>query len=181
MPVSQNYLTTVKLQFKEQQKRIAKTLEQLGEEDLHRIFGVDGNSIAILIQHLHGNMLSRFRDFLTTDGEKPDRHRDAEFEEKHYSKEKLIGLLDEGYKLVENTLESLNAGDLEKTVTIRNQPQQVVEAINRQVAHYEYHIGQIVLMARMIRGKSWQTLTIPKGGSEAYNEAMKNIYKKALQ
>ncbi len=120
------------------------------------------NSIAIIIQHLNGNMLSRWTNFLTEDGEKKWRKRDEEFEEYHLSKEQLIALWNEGWKVFLETLESLTGDDLLKTITIRSQPLVVVDAINRQLAHYSYHVGQIVYLGRWIKGNVWQSLSIPK-------------------
>jgi uncharacterized damage-inducible protein DinB len=171
-----SYLPTVQKQFAEMQGQIQKSIDQLKDEDLHKIFGEDGNSIAILIQHLHGNMLSRFMDILTTDGEKPWRKRDAEFDEQQLSREKLMQLLNEGFGVVQNTLSSLKDDDLQKTVYIRHQPHSALEAVNRQLAHYAYHTGQIVMMAKMIKGKDWKTLTIPRGGTAAFNANMKDTF-----
>ena len=150
-----------------------KTFEQLSEEDLPFVAGEESNSIAIIIRHLHGNMMSRWRDFLTSDGEKEWRKRDAEFEEQQSSKVQLIVLWEEGWKCVFDALQSLNAEDLEKTIYIRSEALSVVDAINRQLAHYPYHVGQIIYIGKMIKNKNWQNLSVPKGRSAEFNNELK--------
>jgi hypothetical protein len=150
-----------------------KTFAQLSDADLHFTPAEECNSIAMIIQHMHGNMLSRWTDFLTSDGEKEWRTRDAEFEEQNVSKQQLITLWEEGWKCFLGALESLSPGDFEKTIYIRTKPLSVVDAINRQLAHYPYHVGQIIYIARIIKNKDWVSLTIPKGESAAYNKKMK--------
>ena len=120
------------------------------------------NSLAMIIQHLHGNMLSRWTAFLTEDGEKPWRKRDEEFEPQGYSKEQLLNLWNEGWHVFLTSLTSLTNEDLSKTVTIRQQPLSVLDAVNRQMAHYSYHVGQIVYVARWLKDAEWQSLSIPK-------------------
>lgn len=139
-----------------------KTFEQITEKDFHFQPNEECNSIAINIQHLHGNMLSRWTNFLNEDGEKTWRKRDEEFEVLSMNKEQLIRLWEEGWKLVFDTISPLTEDDLVKTIYIRSKPHSVLGAINRQLAHYSYHVGQIVLLGKIIRGKEWKTLTIPK-------------------
>ena len=139
-----------------------KAFTQLNENDLHFTPSSESNSIAIIIQHMHGNMLSRWTNFLTEDGEKEWRKRDGEFEVHKMSSEKLIALWEEGWKCCLDALVSLSGDDLEKTIHIRNEPLSVVDAINRQIAHYSYHAGQIIYIAKIIRDKDWQSLSIPK-------------------
>lgn len=148
-----------------------KTFHQLDEADFHFSPGHDSNSIAVIVQHLAGNMLSRWTNFLTEDGEKEWRARDSEFEKQQLSKQALIDQWEKGWQCFIGTLQSLTAGDLGKQVSIRKEPLTVVDAINRQLAHYPYHIGQIVYLGRMIKGIKWQNLSIPKGGSDQYNKA----------
>ena len=143
-------------------------LAQLSLEEMLRVPAPEMNSIAIIIKHLHGNMLSRWTDFLTSDGEKPGRDRDAEFEPSATTRDEIMRQWNEGWACVMKALNALTAGDLSRTVTIRGQPHSVVEAAHRQVQHYSYHIGQIVLLARMSRGAKWQTLTIARGKSKEY-------------
>ncbi|MDQ6757149.1 MAG: DUF1572 domain-containing protein [Bacteroidota bacterium] len=146
-----------------------KAFRQLNEEDFHFTPYQECNSIAIIIQHMHGNMLSRWTDFLTSDGEKKWRQRDAEFEEQKLSKDELLTLWDEGWKCVFAALNKLTENDLQKTVYIRSEPYSVTDAINRQLAHYSYHVGQIIYAARIIKNKNWQSLSIPKGQSATFN------------
>ena len=151
-----------------------ETFEQLDELDFHFQPNEESNSIAIIIQHLAGNMLSRFTDFLTEDGEKIWRNRDIEFEEQQLSKEQLLQKWADGWACFLNTVQSLTAIDLEKTITIRSEQLTVVDALNRQLAHYPYHVGQIVYLGRMIKNKAWKNLSISKGASNQFNEQMKN-------
>ena len=150
-----------------------KTFAQLTDSDLHFQPNAENNSIAINIQHIAGNMLSRWTDLLTTDGEKEWRNRDAEFEEQNLSRQQLIDLWEKGWVCCLNSLASLTEDDLLKTIYIRNEGLQVVDAINRQLAHYPYHVGQIIYIARIIKNKSWQSLSIPKGDSIRFNKQMK--------
>ncbi len=129
----------------------------------------ESNSIAIIIQHLYGNMMSRFTNFLTEDGEKGWRKRDAEFEPMEMTKQDLLDCWNTGWALVVNTLDSLTPADMTKQITIRGEKMFVYDALLRQLAHYPYHVGQIVYLARMQAGNNWKSLSIPKGGSEAFN------------
>jgi hypothetical protein len=155
-------LRVIRFVFNSQKTLAEKAFEQLSEIDFHITLDEESNSIAIIIQHLSGNMNSRFTDFLTTDGEKPDRNRDAEFEEKPVSRQKLLEKWEAGWQVVFTTLDSLKEDDLLKTVYIRNEPHSVIEALNRQVSHYGYHVGQIVFLAKHLRYKGWKSLSIPK-------------------
>lgn len=150
-----------------------KTFMQLTEYDFHFLPSEESNSIGIIIQHLHGNMLSRWTEFLTSDGEKEWRKRDAEFEEHKLTKEQSITLWEDGWKCFLDALRSLSAADLEKTIYIRTEPLTVIDAIIRQIAHYSYHVGQIVYIGRMIKDEEWKSLSIPKGESEDFNTKMK--------
>jgi hypothetical protein len=127
------------------------------------------NSIATIVKHLHGNMLSRWTDFLTTDGEKPTRNRDTEFEEPPKTRAEILDLWDAGWKCMLTALEALSDTDMTKTITIRGEEHSVMQAINRQVAHYICHVGQIVLLARHYAGANWKSLTIPKKKSQEFN------------
>lgn len=143
---------------------------QVEDAQLFWQFNDDSNSIATLVKHLWGNMLSRWTDFLTTDGEKEFRNRDAEFENDIKSREAMLAIWEEGWACLFNALNALTANDLEKIVYIRNQGHTVTEAINRQLAHYPYHIGQIVFLGKMLAKNGWTSLSIPKGNSQAFNE-----------
>lgn len=149
-----------------------KTFAQLSEADFHYQPNEASNSIAIIIQHLVGNMLSRFTNFLTEDGEKEWRNRDTEFEEQQLSKEALLKIWEEGWACYLNAVTDLGADDLLKTITIRTEELSVVDALNRQLAHYPYHVGQIVYIGRMIKDTQWQSLSIPKGQSQQFNDQM---------
>ena len=169
MSLGQEYLSTIIKRLKYYKDLSEKTFEQLDEKDFHFVPSHESNSIAILVQHLTGNMLSRFTNFLTEDGEKEWRQRDAEFEIHEYSKEQILDIWEKGWACVFNALDSLQTDDLLKTITIRNESLTVIDAINRQLAHYPYHVGQIIFIAKMIRDKSWKNLSVPKGQSLQYN------------
>jgi len=132
-------------------------------------FDAESNSIAIIVKHTSGNMRSRWSDFLSTDGEKPDRNRDSEFEAPPTTRAEVIEMWERGWKLLFGALEPLSDPDLTRTITIRTEPHSVTQAINRQIAHYSYHVGQIVYLARHFAGDKWQTLTIPKKKSTEFN------------
>lgn len=149
------------------------TFTQLSEDDFFYQPNPESNSIAIIIQHMYGNMLSRWTNFLTEDGEKEWRKRDAEFEVTKMSKEDLLSFWNTGWDCLIKTLESLQPEDLSKSITIRTEPLTVYDAILRQLAHYPYHVGQIVYIGRMIRNTEWKSLSIPKGDSKSYLEAVK--------
>ncbi len=146
-----------------------KAIDQLEEAQLFVSNNDDTNSIAVIVNHMSGNMLSRWTDFLTTDGEKEWRQRDAEFENSINTKETLLATWNKGWDCFFNTINALEADDLEKIIYIRNEGQTVVEAINRQLAHYPYHVGQIVFYAKMLKQDSWSSLSIPKNNSQNYN------------
>ncbi|MDB5229757.1 MAG: hypothetical protein JWN76_562 [Chitinophagaceae bacterium] len=164
-----DYLDSVIKQFEYYKMLGEKTFKQLRDEDLFRMPGKEDNSIAVIVKHLSGNMLSRWTDFLRSDGEKEWRNRDAEFENDISGRDELLRLWNEGWQVFLNTLRSLRAEDLDKTIYIRNQGHTVVEAINRQLAHYPYHVGQIVYIGKMY-AVNWHSLSIAKGDSKQYNE-----------
>ncbi|QQX78126.1 MULTISPECIES: DUF1572 domain-containing protein [Aequorivita] len=165
----ESYLSSVVKQFKYYKMLGEKAMDQLQEEQLFWQYNEESNSIAILVNHITGNMLSRFTDFLTTDGEKPWRNRDAEFLNPFNSKEELINKWNKGWSCLLSTLEDLTEADLEGVVYIRNDGHTVTEAINRQLAHYPYHIGQMVFIAKMLKNEDWQTLSIARNKSGDYN------------
>src|SRR5215211_6134171 len=135
-----------------------KTFEQLQEKDLHYQPNEASNSIAIIIRHMSGNMLSRWTNFLTEDGEKPWRNRDDEFELKIFTNQQITNLWSEGWETLLQTLSSLSDNDLTKTVSIRSEELSVIDAINRQIAHYSYHVGQIVFLGKWLKGEEWKSL-----------------------
>lgn len=153
-------------------KRLAEgAMAQLKDEELFVTLDPESNSVAIIVKHMAGNMRSRFTDFLTTDGEKPDRHRDQEFElSPATTRADLTKWWEEGWARVFGAIESLKPDDVMRTVTIRGEPHTVLQAINRQVAHYAYHTGQIVFLAKHIRSGKWTSLSIPRGKSEEFKK-----------
>ena len=147
-----------------------RAMAQLSDEEIFRSLDAEANSIAVIVKHLHGNMRSRWTDFLTSDGEKPDRHRDREFEsDAATSRADVERWWEEGWDVVLAAADSLRPTDLDRVVRIRGEPHSVLQAISRQVTHYAYHVGQIVLLAKHFRGAEWQSLSIPRGRSEEYN------------
>lgn len=169
MSFQSDYLVSIKKQFLYYKTIGEKAIEQLEPDQLFVSVNDDTNSIAMIIKHLSGNMISRWTDFLTTDGEKEWRNRDAEFEESINTKEELLNLWDKGWECFFNTINALTADQLETIIYIRNEGHTVMEAINRQLAHYPYHIGQIVFYAKMLKQTEWNSLSIPKNKSNSYN------------
>lgn len=146
-----------------------RALAQLNDEEIARQLDEDSNSIAQIVKHLVGNMRSRWTDFLTTDGEKPDRNRDSEFVQPPATKAATLELWESGWRTVFDALELLGDEDVNRTVVIRGEPHSVMQAIQRQVGHYALHIGQIILLAKHFRGTNWKTLTIPKNRSAEFH------------
>lgn len=165
-----NYLKSVSQQFRYYKSLGEKSFEQLEEKELFWQPNEASNSVGILVNHLWGNMKSRWTDFLNTDGEKEWRQRDLEFEDIIKSKEELILKWEEGWDCLFMALEQLDKNNLKSLVYIRNEAHSPVEAINRQLAHYAYHIGQIVYLAKLIKKTSWESLSIPKGQSSNFNQ-----------
>jgi len=169
--IATHYLDEARRQFRGYKRLGEGAMTQLRDEDLFVILDPESNSIAILIKHLAGNMRSRFADFLTTDGEKPDRFRDREFElTPSTTRAEVMQWWEQGWAIVLNTIESLKPEDVMRTVTIRGEPHTVLQAINRQIAHYAQHIGQIVFLAKHLRSSEWKSLTIPRGKSEEFKK-----------
>lgn len=166
----EDYLESVKKQFLYYKMLGEKAMDQLQEDQLFWQYNGESNSIAILVNHITGNMLSRFTDFLTTDGEKPWRNRDAEFTNPFHSKAELMERWNTGWSCLMNTLNQLTTEDLKQIVYIRNDGHTVTEAINRQLAHYPYHIGQLVFIAKMLQNDHWKTLSIARNQSADYND-----------
>lgn len=164
------YLSIVIGQFKHFKERAEKGINQLSEDDLHWKPCEESNSIAILIKHLSGNMHSRWVNFLTTDGEKTYRERDMEFVDGNETKELLMNKWESGWKLLFETLENLEVTDLNKTVTLRKQPLSVMQAVQIEIAHISYHLGQILYIGKQIKDKEWNILSIPKNRSKEFNK-----------
>jgi uncharacterized damage-inducible protein DinB len=142
-----------------------RAIAQAPDEALTTTLDAESNSIAIIVKHLYGNMRSRWTDFLTTDGEKPDRQRDTEFESPATTRDQLLAQWEAGWKCLFDSLAALTDADLGRKVLIRSEPHSVMQAINRQVAHYSYHVGQIVFLAKHFASENWTTLTVPRGKS----------------
>lgn len=164
------YINNIKSQFEYYKSLGDKTFKQLTDEQLFWHYNEASNSIAIIVNHLNGNMLSRWTDFLTADGEKSWRQRDAEFEDNIQTRAQLNQKWKEGWDCLFQALDSVNQSNFEQPVYIRNQKHSIVEACNRQLAHYAYHVGQIVYLGRMLKASEWNSLSIPKGGSKAFND-----------
>lgn len=177
MSIEYEYLRIVKEGFNSVKKLGDKTIQQLAEEEIHWSLNEESNSIVVIVKHLCGNMVSRWTNFLHSDGEKPDRNRDQEFFDDLSSKKEMIRVLDHGWSTLFEALNHLEAKDLLKTVNIRGESHLVIEAIERQVAHYSYHIGQIVYIGKQMKGKAWESLSIPMGKSEEYLETMLKKHK----
>lgn len=163
------YLESTRKQFEYYKMLGEKTIAQLTDEQLFWQYNEESNSIAMIVKHLWGNMLSRWTDFLTSDGEKEWRNREAEFENDTTGREDLLNKWNEGWERLFAALASLNETNMDTIIYIRNQGHSVMEAINRQLAHYPYHVGQIVYIGKMIRDGQWESLSIPRGKSQAYN------------
>lgn len=167
--MERDYLESVIKLFEYYKLLGEKAMEQLSDEKLFWEYNNESNGIATIVKHLWGNMLSRWTDLLTTDGEKEWRNRDAEFENDIQTREELLSRWNEGWQCLFNALNQLAEDDLQKIVYIRNQGHTVMEAINRQLAHYTYHVGQIIYVAKMVADSNWKSLSIPKGKSAAVN------------
>lgn len=167
-----HYLDELKRQLRGHKRMAESAIAQLSDEDLFQRIDPEANSIAIIVKHIAGNARSRFTDFLTSDGEKPDRFRDREFElTSRTTRDEVMRWWEEGWSVVFAAVNSLTPEDLEHTVTIRQEPHTVMQALNRALAHYAQHVGQIVFLAKHLRGAQWQTLSIPRGKSEDYKTA----------
>jgi uncharacterized damage-inducible protein DinB len=155
--------------FRQYKTLAERAISQVSDEQLNHSLDAEMNSIAVIVKHMAGNMRSRWTDFLTTDGEKPDRDRDSEFEAPPETREALLALWEQGWQCLFSALEPLSEEDLARTVTIRGEAHSVMQAINRQVAHYSYHSGQIALLAKHFRHNEWQSLSVPRGRSSEFN------------
>ena len=168
------YLEDAVRQFHGQKKLAESALAQVSDEDFFRTLDPESNSVALIVKHLAGNMRSRWMDFLTSDGEKPDRRRDSEFEkESGDSRADLMRRWNEGWQFTFGAVEALVPADLNRSVVIRGETHSVLKAINRQLTHYAHHIGQIVFLAKHLAGPRWKTLSIPRGKSEEVNAALR--------
>jgi hypothetical protein len=165
--LAEHYLKDILRTYRTYKSLGERALAQVPDRELHTQLDPESNSLAVIIKHLAGNLRSRFSDFLTTDGEKPDRHRDGEFEMNgQVPREELIRWWDAGWATALGSIEALTADDLERTVAIRGEPFLVLEALDRLAAHTAYHVGQIVFLAKHFAGPDWKSLTIPRGQSQ---------------
>ena len=173
--LGQHYLEDALRTFREYKKLGERAFAQLSDEDFFRTIDDESNSIAVIIKHIAGNMLSRWTDFLTTDGEKPERNRDMEFVMlPETTKDEMIAFWEKGWKCTFEAIEPLMPDDLLRTVQIRGEDHTVVQAINRQIAHYANHIGQIVYLAKHFKSSEWQSLSVPKNKSAEFNAQLQN-------
>lgn len=165
----ENYKADAIASFRNYKKMAERAMEQVSDEEFFALIDAESNSIALIVKHIAGNLHSRWRDFLITDGEKADRNRDTEFEIIEDSRESLMEFWDTGWQTLFDNVEPLTVGDFSRTVTIRGEQHTVVEAINRQLTHNSYHIGQIVLLAKHFKSQDWKPLSVPKNRSREFN------------
>jgi hypothetical protein len=173
-PIAETYLADMRARFASLRSTAEGALDQTSDDDFFRsLGGAEDNSIAIVVKHMAGNLRSRFTDFLTSDGEKPDRDRDGEFEVRQGdTREQIMEQWNMGWVTLLGVLETLHPADLDRTVTIRGESHPVVGALDRQLSHHAYHVGQIVLLAKHYAGSAWKTLSIPRGKSAEVNARM---------
>ena len=165
-----SYLEDSLAVFRYYKKLAERAIEQVTDDQLYSVLDEEMNSIAVVVKHMAGNMRSRWRDFLTSDGEKPDRRRDTEFVDPPPARDVLMQLWEDGWHYIFTALEPLSEVDINRTVTIRGEPHSVMQAINRQIAHYAYHCGQIVLLAKHFQHSQWTSLSIPRNKSADFNK-----------
>lgn len=172
LSIGNEYLKIVIKRFKSLKDLGDKTIEQLSDQEIHWTYNEESNSVAIIVKHMSGNMVSRWTEFLTSDGEKDYRNRDDEFVDDITSKYDLLIVWERGWKTLLSALSNLKEDDLLKQITIRGEQHSVIDAIERQVAHYAYHVGQIVYLGKQMKNDFWQNLSIPKGKSQTYLKEM---------
>ncbi|MBK7392515.1 MAG: DUF1572 family protein [Chloracidobacterium sp.] len=165
-----NYHADAIQSFRNYKKMAERAIEQVSDEEFFALIDAESNSIATIVKHIAGNLNSRWRDFLTSDGEKDDRHRDTEFELIDDTRESLMQFWQRGWQTLFDAIERLTPEDFLRTVPIRGEPHTIVEAINRQLTHYSYHVGQIVLLAKHYKSADWKTLSVPKNRSAEFNQ-----------
>lgn len=169
--VLKDFLDSARAEFQRYKRLGSKSIDVLNDDELNADpYGA--NSVAVIVKHLHGNMHSRWTNIFTEDGEKPDRNRDAEFESAPLSKAQVIELYDKGWSFLESALTALSESDFSRPVVIRKEPLTLVQAIERQLTHYAYHVGQIVFIAKQLKGNEWISLSIPKGKSSEHTHGM---------
>ena len=168
--IVENYHQDAIQSFRNYKKMAERAIEQINDEDFFALIDPEANSVALIVKHIAGNLHSRWRDFLTSDGEKPDRNRDTEFELIGDSRESLMKFWETGWQTLFAAIEPLTVEDFSRTVPIRGEPHTVPEALNRQMTHYAYHVGQIVLLAKHFKSSDWKTLSVPKNRSAQFNQ-----------
>jgi hypothetical protein len=173
MNTGETFLSSMTTAFQSQKRNAEKAVQQLPDEKLHVPLDANTNSVCVIMKHMAGNLQSRFSDFLTTDGEKQDRNRDGEFIDEQATRDAIMAHWEAGWSVLFDTLASLRPEDLAKTIMIRHEPYIVLDALLRALAHQAYHVGQIVQLARFLAKDDWQTITIPRGGSQTFNRDMK--------
>ncbi len=170
--LSEHYIENALKEFRGMKALADKSVAQVSDEEFFRTIDPESNSIAVIMKHMAGNMRSRWTDFLTSDGEKPNRHRDTEFELESEDRRSIQERWEEGWRIVFEAVEPLKSEDLMRTITIRREPHTIVEAVNRQLTHYGEHVGQIIFLAKHLKSSAWRTLSVPRGMSEAFNKKM---------
>lgn len=168
--IIKNYLSDAIASFRNYKEMAEKALAQVSDEEFFRSIDDEANSMAVIVKHISGNLRSRWTDFLTSDGEKPDRRRDTEFEMMDETRESLLEFWEAGWQTLFRAVEPLTVEDFGRFVTIRGEPHTICEALNRQMTHYAYHVGQIVLLAKHFRSTDWKTLSVPRGRSDEFNK-----------
>lgn len=176
----QNYKQDALLSFRNYQNLAERAIGQVSDEEFFQTLDAESNSIAVMVKHLAGNLHSRWRDFLTSDGEKPDRNRDLEFEADGDTRASLMEFWESGWQTLYDNIEPLTNDDFLRTITIRGEPHTVVEAINRQLTHYAYHVGQIVFLAKHLRSTDWKTLSVPRNRSAEFNKLLAEKQKEGI-
>ena len=156
--------------FRNYKKLADRAIEQVSDEEFLAAIDPESNPIALIVKHIAGNLHSRWKDFLTSDGEKPERNRDSEFELVEDTRESLMAFWESGWQTLFDAIEPLTEDDFSKTITIRGEPHSIIEAINRQLTHYSYHVGQIVFLAKHLKSSDWKTLSVPRNRSAEFNQ-----------
>ena len=178
--IIENYHLDALQSFRNYKKLAERAIEQISDEDFATTIDAESNSVALIVKHVAGNLRSRWTDFLTSDGEKDFRNRDAEFEMTGDTRESLMNFWNEGWQTLFDNIEPLTVEDFSKTVTIRGEPHTIVEALNRQLTHYAYHVGQIVFLAKHLRSSDWKTLSVPRNKSGQFNQFLADQQKEGV-
>lgn len=167
--------------FRNYKKLADRAIEQVSDEEFFAAIDPESNPIALIVKHIAGNLHSRWKDFLTSDGEKPERNRDSEFELVEDTRESLMAFWESGWQTLFDAIEPLTEDDFSKTITIRGEPHSIIEAINRQLTHYSYHVGQIVFLAKHLKSSEWRTLSVPRNRSAEFNQHLADQQARGIQ